>query len=103
MFKLLADCSTVAEGTLSQHAQAPDQADDANTGPATSLSVLLVTYPYPGHLIPTAALGEELVRRGHNVSLCTTILHMDGALNMESKVAERSGLNLLSAGSDFIV
>ena len=75
VFKLLADCSTVAEGTLSQQAQAP--ADDANTGPATSLSVLLVTYPYPGHLIPTATLGEELVRRGHNVSLCTTILHMD--------------------------
>ena len=89
---------TLVEGRLLRHTQAA--AHDANSG--SSVSVLLVTFPYPGHLIPMAALGEELVRRGHNVSLCTTVMHMDGEHNVQSKVAERSGLNHLSAGGDFL-
>ena len=34
------------------------------------LTVLLVSFPAAGHLSPVLALGEELVRRGHNVTLC---------------------------------
>ena len=34
------------------------------------LTVLLVSIPAAGHLSPVLALGEELVRRGHNVTLC---------------------------------
>ena len=38
--------------------------------PNDRLTVLLVSVPAAGHLSPLLALGEELVRRGHNVTLC---------------------------------
>ena len=34
------------------------------------LSVLLLNGLYLGHFFPLVSLGEELVRRGHNVNLC---------------------------------
>ena len=36
------------------------------------LTVLLISVPSAGHVSPLLALGEELVRRGHNVTLCIT-------------------------------
>ena len=36
------------------------------------LTVLLVSAPSAGHLSPLLALGEELVRRGYDVTLCVT-------------------------------
>ena len=36
-------------------------------------SVLMLSLPFAGHFSPLVALGEELVRRGHNVTLCTAV------------------------------
>ena len=63
------------------------------------LSVLIVTLPVPGHVTPAATLGEELVRRGHNVTLCTTA--MEGS-NIAQKKAKEAGINFMSAGQDFM-
>ena len=65
----------------------------------TPLSVLLVTPPYAGHLLPFATLGEELLKRRHNVTLCTTILSGSNLLSISS--IERSGFQFWSAGDDF--
>ena len=65
---------------------------------STHLSILLVTVPYPGHLIPVSALGEELVRRGHNVTLCTTVLK---GSNLLPSIINQSGFHFWSAGDDF--
>jgi len=64
-----------------------------------SLSLLLTTLPYPGHVTPAAALGEELVRRGHNVTFCTTLLEGN---DIAQRKAKEAGMNFLSAGPDFL-
>ncbi len=61
------------------------------------LSILLVPRVDPGHLIPMSTLGEALVRRGHNVTLCTTEREGD---DLPQQLAERTGMTWLSAGPD---
>lgn len=60
------------------------------------LSVLLVSPPFAGHIIPFLALGEELVQRGHNVTVVTA------PTALVTKEVERFKLNLRSVGDDFI-
>ena len=61
------------------------------------LSVLLATGFFPGHLYPITALGEELVKRGHNVSLCATV--MEGS-DLLPALPHSYGINFISAGPD---
>ena len=61
------------------------------------LSVLLATGFWPGHLYPITALGEELVKRGHNVTLCATV--MEGS-DLLPHLPHSYGINFISAGSD---
>ena len=65
--------------------------DPSNSG--RRLSVLIVTTPLAGHAYPLLALGEELVRRGHNVTFCTARNWID----FEKKATDR-GMNFLSTG-----
>ena len=59
------------------------------------LSILLVTIPYPGDVIPVLTLGEELVRRGHNVTLVTA------PSDFIQREVERYHINLWSIGEGF--
>jgi len=61
------------------------------------LSILMTAGFFPGHLYPMLGLGEELTKRGHNVTLCTTI--MEGSHVIPS-LPEKLGINFLSAGAD---
>ena len=61
------------------------------------LSILLATGFWPGHLYPITALGEELVKRGHNVSLCATM--MEGS-DLLPALPRSYGINFISAGPD---
>ena len=61
------------------------------------LSILMVTGYFPGHLYPITALGEELVKRGHNVSLCATV--MEGS-DLLPALPHSYGINFISAGPD---
>ena len=63
-----------------------------------ALKVLFVSVPLPGHTNALLALGEELVRRGHNVSFCST----DSWDNLIEKVMER-GIKYLSAGKVIVM
>ena len=63
----------------------------------SNLSILLTTGFFPGHLYPITALGEELVRRGHNVSLCATV--MEGS-HLLPDLPHSYGINFISAGED---
>ena len=75
-----------------------DAVDNLDNGVLSSsdrrLSVLLATPPMAGHSYPMLALGEELARRGHNVTFCT-------ARNWQnlSKKATDKGMNFLDAGN----
>ena len=60
------------------------------------LSVLLLSIPLLGHVFPLLALGEELVRRGHSVSLCTTVVK--GVPNKQAEMAKRVGIGFIDAG-----
>lgn len=66
-------------------------------GGSRQLSVLLVTGLYPGHLFPVVSLGEELVNRGHNVTLIANV--MKGS-DLYPRVPERVGISFVSAGYD---
>ena len=61
------------------------------------LSVLLVAGLYSGHLFPLVSLGEELVRRGHNVTLCANVMR---GSHLYPDVPERVGIKFVSAGYD---
>ena len=68
-----------------------------NSNPTSStikpLNVLFVSGPLPGHANALLALGEELVRRGHNVTFCS----INSKNNLIDKAMER-GIKYLSAG-----
>ena len=83
---------------FSHQAEQVEQAHGGDSGPRR-LSILLLTFPFPGHLIPMAALGEELARRGHNVTLYSTM--MEGS-DLPARVAKRSGIAYWNAGRDMM-
>ena len=61
----------------------------------THTNILLVTSPAPGHVYPITALGEELVKRGHNVTLCATV--MEGS-DLLPALPHSYGIKFISAG-----
>ena len=63
------------------------------------LSILLLAGLFTGHLFPLVSLGEELVRRGHSVTLCANV--MNGS-NLLPGVPERVGVKFVSAGYDAV-
>jgi UDP:flavonoid glycosyltransferase YjiC (YdhE family) len=63
---------------------------------ARPLSILIASFPAAGHITPSANLGEELVRRGHSVTLCT--LETEGS-DLARKRAELGGMTYSSAGN----
>ncbi|XP_011406490.1 PREDICTED: UDP-glucuronosyltransferase 2B33-like [Amphimedon queenslandica] len=64
---------------------------------SSSLDVLLVSAPFPGHANRLLAIGEELVVRGHNV----TFSSLDNWVNLRHKSTER-GIRYLSAGKQTV-
>ena len=70
---------------------------EAETSTSKPLSVLLVAGLYSGHLFPLVSLGEELVRRGHNVTLCANVMR---GSHLYPDVPERVGIKFVSAGYD---
>ncbi len=67
------------------------------SSPTNSISVLLLNGMFPGHLFPLVSLGEELVSRGHTVSLCSTVLEGSSLL---PSLPESVGVSFISAGYD---
>ena len=64
-------------------------------GVRKSLNVLVMSLPAFGHLKPLLAVGEQLVKAGHNVTFITT----DGDKNHEIPARiERLGMTYVSAG-----
>ena len=63
------------------------------------LNILLLNGLFAGHLFPLVSLGEELVSRGHNVSLCSTV--MEGS-KLLPNLPESVGIPFLNAGLDVI-
>ena len=59
------------------------------------LSVLTIVNLFPSHLFGVIALGEELVKRGHNVTLVTT--EMKGS-RLLPELPESVGIQFVSAG-----
>lgn len=58
------------------------------------LDVLIVSTPFAGHAFRVLAIGEELVRKGHNV----TLISLDNWVNLRERAIER-GMNYMSAGA----
>ena len=76
---------------------AADNKDDSDlTSPERkALSLLLVGGIQPGHIAPLVKLGHELVKRGHNVSLCSP--EMEGS-DLLPHLPESVGINFISTG-----
>ena len=68
---------------------------NSNLSPQRPLSVLMTVSFFPGHLFVVMALGEELVKRGHNVTLVTT--EMKGSRLLPG-LPESVGIHFVSAG-----
>ncbi len=63
------------------------------------ISVLLVAFTDTSHVLQISALGEALVLRGHNVTLCAT--EREGH-NLPRQLAKKLGMAYLSAGPDML-
>ena len=63
------------------------------------LSVLMLSPPFAGHFSPLVALGEELVRRGHNVTICTAVDKHEQWPDRLKKNAERAGMSFVSTSN----
>ena len=61
----------------------------------SSLSVLILTSIYPAHFFPLLALGEDLVSRGHNVTMLGPVMEGYEVLPID---AENKGITFMSAG-----
>ena len=87
-----------SKGVESSIAAADNKDDSDLTSPPESkpLSLLLVSGIQPGHIVPLVKLGHELVKRGHNVSLCSP--EMEGS-DLLPHLPESVGINFISAGS----
>ena len=66
-------------------------------GKTSRISVLLIPQPDPTHVFQMSAIGEALVRRGHNVTLCTTEIVGN---DLVQRVTAQTGMSFLSAGPD---
>ena len=71
----------------------PDISDEQG-----GLNVVLLTLPASGPLAPLLALGEELVKRGHSVTLITTTSDEGNFASRTMKQTERVGVTYKSAG-----
>ena len=89
--------TTEDKSTLFEPGSSTLDAVNAVTRNRRHLSVLLATGFWPGHLYPITALGEELVKRGHNVTLCATV--MEGS-DLLPALPHSYGINFISAGPD---
>jgi len=69
--------------------------DDAATK-KKSLSVLLVPFPAPSHMMGMATLGKKLVQRGHNVTFCVACIGSD-YVEIGKQISNRSGMQFLLA------
>ena len=67
-----------------------------------SLNVLLLTLPASGHSASLLALGGELVRRGHNVTLITTDRTEFHFAEMTMRQTKEAGVAYVSAGESFM-
>ena len=67
------------------------------------LNVVLLTLPESGNLAPILALGEELVRRGHSVTLITTTRNEGNFSSRTIEQAERVGVTYKSAGNSLFL
>ena len=72
------------------------EATDSSRVHTKPLSIVITTLPLAGHVTPAANLGEELVRRGHRVTLCTAELE---GTDIGRKKAEAAGMNYVNAGN----
>ncbi len=63
------------------------------------LSILMLNGLFAGHLFPLVSFGEELVQRGHNVTLCSTVMNGSKLL---PDLPERVGVTFINAGSDLV-
>jgi len=68
-----------------------------DTGYKRGSSVLLVSPPLAGHVLPLVRLGSELLNRGHNVFFCSTEVT---GWNFTWEVCETHGIKYMSAGPD---
>ena len=84
-------------GTIELDDRAKESSESLLNGAQKHLSVLMLNGFFVGHLFPLVSLGEELVKRGHNVTLCSTV--MEGNKMLPS-VPESVGIKFLSAGHD---
>lgn len=78
------------------HASSGTQSFTRGSPDTRPLSILLVVPPFAGHVTPFLALGEELVQRGHNVTLVTA------PSDLVLKGVEKFKLNLWSIGDGTI-
>ena len=60
-----------------------------------TLSLLLIPYPAPTHMMGLSILGKELIRRGHNVTFC--VAHIKARyVNVGRKLCKETGMSLMA-------
>lgn len=77
-----------------------DQCAGYETVKDRPLSVLLVPFPAPSHMMGMATLGEELIQHGHNVTFCVAQIKAS-FVAVGKEICSRTGMVFLHTVSSF--
>lgn len=77
-----------------------DQCAGYETVKDRPLSVLLVPFPAPSHMMGMATLGEELIQHGHNVTFCVAQIKTS-FVAVGKEICSRTGMVFLHTVSSF--
>ena len=64
------------------------------------LSILLIPFPAPSHMMGMTTLGEELIRHGHNVTFCVAQIKTN-FVAVGKEICSRTGMFFLHTVSGF--
>ena len=78
--------------SLASQCASYEEAENLRTG---ILSIILVPFPAPSHMMGMATLGEKLVEQGHRVTFCVANIKTE-YIKFGREIANRTGMNILS-------
>ena len=84
--------------SLASHCASYEKTAAESLGSKGNLSILVVPFPAPSHMMGLATLGEKLIEQGHRVTFAVAEIK-SGYIEFGREIANRTGMKILSIPS----
>ena len=85
--------------SLASQCASYEKTDNLRAPGKRALSIALVPYPAPSHMMGMATLGEKLIEQGHSVTFCVAQIFNTHYPGFDSQIANNTGMALLKPQS----